>query len=239
MVGGLYSAAAGMAAQQTWLDALSNDIANVDTDGYKGVRVAFRDLAYEQERGVSIGAGAAAVDGGRSFQQGALEETGQPLQLAIDGRGFFQVRRADGTTALTRSGVFQVDAQGAVVTATGARLLPPLTLPQGVTPEAVSIAGDGNVVANGQQLGRIQLVDVPAHSGLMPGGDNLFVPTARSGAPRAAGRSQVRQGFVERSNVDIGDAMVDMVQAQRGFELQSRVIKIQDQLLEIANGLRR
>ena len=96
MVGGLYSAAAGMAAQQAWLDALSNDIANVNTDGYKQVRVAFRDLAYTEERGVQIGAGATTVDGGRSFAQGPLEETGERMHFAIDGPGFFQVRRADG-----------------------------------------------------------------------------------------------------------------------------------------------
>lgn len=240
MVGGLFSAAAGMAAQQAYIDALSNDIANVNTDGYKQVRVGFRDLAYAQERGVAVGAGAAVVDGGRSFAQGVLAQTGNPLSLAIDGPGFLQVRRQDGTIALTRSGVLEVDAQGSIVTANGERLVPPLTLPKGTSPADVSIDTDGTVsINNGRtKIGQIELVDVPAHSGLLPVGGNLFATTAQSGAATAQPRALLRQGFVERSNVDVSDSMVGLVQAQRGYELQSRVIKTQDQLLEIANGIR-
>jgi flagellar basal-body rod protein FlgG len=228
-----------MTAQQAWLDALSNDIANVNTDGYKQVRVAFRDLAYAEERGVQIGAGATTVDGGRSFAQGPLEETGERMHFAIDGPGFFQVRRADGQLALTRSGIFALDAQGAVVTANGERLFPPITVPKGVTSDQVDVAADGTLSVARRPVGRIALVDVPAHSGLLPVGGNLFLATAESGAPTQMREPRMRQGFVERSNVDIADAMVDMVQAQRGFELQSRVIKVQDQLLEIANSVRR
>lgn len=238
MVGGLYSAAAGMAAQQQWMDALSNDIANVDTDGYKKQRLAFRDLAYNQDAGVAIGAGSAVVDGGRSFAQGALQQTGESLNLAIDGPGFFQVRRADGTTGLTRSGNFQLDANGSIVTSSGERLMPPITVPKGTNPSQIEIGSDGTVSVQRKPIGKIAIVDVPAHSGLMPVGDSIFAPSAQSGAPTPV-RSLLRQGFVEHSNVDMGDAMVDMIQAQRGFELQSRVIHVQDQLMEISNGIRR
>lgn len=235
---GLYSAAAGMAAQQSWLDSLSNDVANVNTDGYKSSRVAFRDLAYGTSDGISTGSGSAAADAGRSFEQGALQVSSDPLSLAISGPGFFQVRRPDGQLALTRNGQFQIDANGSLVTSDGDRLAPPVTLPRGLDPARVQIAGDGTVTDGSRTLGRIQIVDVPSAGNLQSIGDNLYVATAQSGAPRAAGGSQVLQGMLEGSNVDLSSAMTDMMQAQRGYQLESRVIQTQDQLLQIANGIR-
>jgi flagellar basal-body rod protein FlgG len=234
---GIYSAAAGMAAQQTRLDALANDIANVNTTGYKQQRLGFRDLVYQAEQGVPIGAGSAPVDVGRSFAQGGLTETGDPLSVAIVGQGFFQVRRADGSVALTRDGRFGLDAGGAIVTSTGERLVPPLTVPKGTDASAISIAPDGSVSVGATAVGRLSIVDVPSPGTLAPVGDNLFAPTAASGAPKAVTGTTVQQGALEASNVDLASAMVDMIDAQRGYELASRAIKTQDQLLDVANQL--
>jgi flagellar basal-body rod protein FlgG len=238
VVSGLYSAAAGMAAQQTWIDALSNDVANVNTDGYKQDRLAFHDLVYNNDTGVAIGTGAKAVDAGRSFQQGELADVNDPLSLAIQGSGFLQVRRANGQLALTRAGQLQIDANGGLVTAAGDRLVPAITLPRGADPSKLVVDQAGAVTLNGTALGRITLVDVQTPTGLQPIGDNLFAATPQSGAPVAARGSLVKQRQVEGSNVDLADAMVDMMQAQRGYQLQSKVIQTQDQLMEIANGLR-
>jgi flagellar basal-body rod protein FlgG len=228
-----------MAAHQARLDALANDVANVNTDGYKAQRIGFRELVSNQEGVVEVGAGSAAIDAGRSFRQGTLVETDDPLSLAIEGPGFFQVQRADGQLALTRDGRFRLDAKGALVTTGGERIVPPITVPAGATAGSVHIAADGTVTAGGTKIGQLAIVNVPAPAGLRSVGDSLYAATAQSGAPALARGSQVRSGRVEASNVEIGESMVDMMQAQRGFELQSRVIKIQDQLMEIANGIRR
>src|SRR4051794_24657810 len=137
-----------MAAQQTWLDSLSNDVANVNTDGYKQSRLAFSDLVYNQSSGVSVGSGSRAVDAGRSFQQGPLSDSNDPLSLAIEGPGFFQVRRANGQLALTRDGQLQVDANGGLVTSAGDRLSPPITLPRGADPSKIMVGTDGTVSLN-------------------------------------------------------------------------------------------
>jgi flagellar basal-body rod protein FlgG len=236
---GIYSAAAGMAAQQARLDAIANDIANASTTGYKQVRTGFRDLVYAQQQGAPVGSGAAAVDMGRSMRQGTLADVQDPLSLAIEGPGFFQVRMPDGSTGLTRDGSFRLDAQRHLVTASGAPLVPPVTLTAGTAPEDVSIAQDGTVTHAGRTIGRITIVDVPAPEGLRAVGDNVFAATTASGKAAAARSSQVHQGALEQSNVDVADAMTQMLDAQRSFDLTSRVVKMQDQLLEIANGLRR
>jgi flagellar basal-body rod protein FlgG len=245
MVEGLYSAAAGMMAQQERLDSVANDIANVNTHGYKHVRVAFRDLAYlpggqGAADGVNPGSGSASWALGRSFAQGGLERTDRSLDVAIQGPGFMRVRTANGQEALTRDGNLQLDARGQLVTSNGNKLVPPITIPRGTDPDKVSIAPDGRVSANGRQLGRIQLFDVPAPDKLTALGDNLYAPSAGSGAPRAAGHNaSLTQGALEASNVDMATAMVDMMDAQKSYALASRVIQMQDQAMEIANGLRR
>jgi flagellar basal-body rod protein FlgG len=239
---GLYSAAAGMAAQQQRIDAVANDVANVSTPGYKRQRIAFRDLAYVEQpggRGVSAGAGAAVSDAGRSQRPGALQATGEPLDVAILGDGYLQVRRPDGTVGLTRQGALRIDPTGQVVTVTGDRLVPPLRIPGDVSPADVSIAADGRVSAGARQLGRIALVDVPAPQGLLAAGNSVMVPTAASGAVRATQGATIQQGTLETSNVDMADAMTELMEAQRAFTLASRAVQTQDQLLEIANGVRR
>jgi flagellar basal-body rod protein FlgG len=239
MLNGLYSAAAGMAAQQERMDVLANDIANVNTTGYKSARIGFRELILNSEGGVRVGAGAALVSLGRSQAQGALVESGDPLNVAIDGPGFFQVRRSDGSLGLTRSGDFRLDQDGSLVTASGDRLVPPVVVPRGVSPSDISISAQGVVSAGGRRLGQLVVCDVPARAGLLPAGDGILLPTAASGAPRALQSAGLRQGFVEGSNVDLGTAMTSVIDAQRNFQLDSRVIQTQDQLMEIANGIRR
>lgn len=245
MSNGLYSAAAGMAAQQARMDALAGDVANLSTVAYKKQRVSFRELVYVERglgtegRSVAIGAGAAAVEAGRSFSGGQLYQVDDPLSLAIDGPGFFQVRRADGSQALTRAGNFRLDAQRQLVLPSGERLVPPVTLPADVNASDLSIGADGTVAAGGRNLGKITIVDVPAPAGLASAGDNLYAVTAASGPTRPVQRSSVRQSYLETSNVEVADAMVGLLEAQRAFELASRSIRMQDQLMEIANGLRR
>jgi len=240
MPNGIYSAAAGMAAQQTRIDALANDLSNAQTDGYKSVRVGFRDLAYGTiEQGMRVGSGAAAIELGRSFAQGPLSTSDDPLALALEGPGFFQVKTPDGRTALTRDGQFQLDAGGSLVTASGNRLVPPVTLPAGTKAGDVSIAADGTISVKNAKFTKLQLVDVPAPDGLLPIGDNLFVPSQASGGVAPARGASVRQGQLEQSNVDVASSMIDLLDAQRSYELASRAIKMQDQLLQTANDLRR
>lgn len=246
MLEGLYSAAAGMAAQQERIDGISNDLANASTTGYKHVRVGFRDLLYvAQGNGagprVAAGAGSAASIFGRSQEQGALQDTGQPLDLAIEGPGYFQVKRPDGSLALTRDGSLRLDALGRLTTQDGDVLQPEIRAPAGTTPDQLSIGSDGTVRGpGGTALGRIQLVDVPAPDALQPLGGNLFAAGAASGQPAAVtAATTLKQGALEGSNVDIGDAMVDMIDAQRSFQMASKAIQMQDQMLEVANQVKR
>jgi flagellar basal-body rod protein FlgG len=246
MLGGLYSAAAGMAAQQQRIDGVANDLANASTTGYKHVRVGFRDLLYNAQGGsagptVLSGAGSAAGFIGRSQEQGSLQTTGQPLDVAIQGPGFLQVKRPDGSLALTRDGSLRLDATGRLTTKDGMIVQPEITVPRGTTPEQLSIGADGTVRAGaGRALGRIELVTVRAPDGLQSLGGNLFAANAASGASTAAGAdTTLRQGVLEGSNVDVGDAMVDMIDAQRSFQLASKAIQMQDQMLEIANQVKR
>lgn len=240
MLEGLYSAAAGMAAQQTRMDTLANDVANVSTDGYKRTRVAFRDLLYVRDASgrVSSGAGAGTTTIGRGFEQGSLRETGNPLDVAISGDGFLRVRRPDGTDALTRDGALRLDPQGRLTTQRGELVQPAIALPAGADPAKVAIARDGTVTAGGQALGRIDIVTVPAPQGLQPAGDNLFVATAASGQPRAAAGATLLPAQVEASNVDMGDTMSQMMDSQRSYQLASRAVQMQDQLLQIANQVK-
>jgi flagellar basal-body rod protein FlgG len=244
MLEGMYSAAAGMAAQQQRLDALSNDVANVDTTGYKRVRVAFRDLLYTPEglatQGITEGAGAAATVVGRGYAQGATRRTELPLDVAIQGPGFLRMRRTDGTEILTRDGNLRFDAQGRLGSQRGDLVQPAIQLPDGANADAVKINPDGRVMCNGTELGRLQIVTVPSPDGLQALGDNAFAATAASGAAGAAPATTVLEsGALEASNVDMGDAMAEMMEAQRAYEMASKAIQAQDRAAEIANGIKR
>jgi flagellar basal-body rod protein FlgG len=244
MLEGMYTAAAGMAAQQSRLDAVANDLANASTTGYKHVRVAYRDLAYTQgtvgaTTAVRVGSGAAATMIGRDNGQGAFQETGRTLDVAVEGNGYIQVR--SGTQrSLTRDGNLQIDAQGRLAMQDGALLDPPVTLPRGTTEDQVDITSDGTVSVAGKAAGKITLVNVANPAGLDGGADNRFQATAASGAISAAPRTTaLRTGVLEGSNVDMGEAMTDMMDAQRSFELASKAIQMADQVQEIANGIKR
>jgi flagellar basal-body rod protein FlgG len=245
MLEGMYTAAAGMTAQQQKLDALSNDVANVNTTGYKRVRVAFRDLLYTPTGlatapGVQEGAGAAATMIGRGAAQGALQRTDQPLDVALAGPGFLVVQGQGGRRELTRDGHLRLDAQGRLGTAAGQTVFPPVQVPRGTDPKDIVIAADGRVSVGERAVGRLGLVTVPAPDGLQPAGANSFLPTQASGAPVAAGAgTRVEQGALEGSNVDLADAMTSMIEAQRAYTLASRAIQTQDKVAEIANGVKR
>ncbi len=241
MLEGLYYAAAGMEAQQEQLNAISNDLANLSTSGYKSERVAFSDLLYNRVDLAGTestdGAGASARVIGRSETEGSIQETGDPLDLAIEGSGFFQVTRANGTVALTRDGNFGVDASGTLVDAEGSRLTPPIKLPAGVAASDVRIAPDGTVTAGKRTLGQIKLVTVTSPEHMLADGSGGLTPTAASGAPQAA-MGKLRQGALEASNVNIASAMTQMVSTQRNYQLTSTAIQTESQMMSIANQLR-
>jgi flagellar basal-body rod protein FlgG len=245
MLEGLHSAAAGMAAQQQRLDAVANDLANANTVGYKHQRVGFRDLLYDQPgrssaAGVRTGHGVAAVDAGRAFAQGALQRTDRTLDVAIQGEGFLRVRLPDGRQALTRDGGLHVDGLRRLTTNTGAMLDPQITIPAGVAEEKIAIGSDGSITAAGRRIGRIDLVTVRSPQSLTSVGDNAFVPSAASGnavpAPRA---TTLSQGALEMSNVEMSEAMIDMIQSQRAYQLASKAISTADEMMGIANQVKR
>jgi flagellar basal-body rod protein FlgG len=246
MLEGLRTAAAGMQAQQSKLDAVSNDLANANTTGYKRLRVGFSDLLYEQggrptiSRDAQLGTGSRAVQGGRSFEQGNLARTDKPTDVGIEGEGFMRVKLADGREALTRDGNLHVDAEGRLVTSFGGFLSPNIQIPKGTPESKISIGEDGTVLAAGRNVGRIQLVNVRSPQNLESVGDNAFVATATSGRATAApAATRVVQGSLEASNVDVSEAMVSMIEAQRSFQLASKAISTADQMMEIANGVKR
>jgi flagellar basal-body rod protein FlgG len=244
MLEGMYSAAAGMAAQQQRLDAVSNDIANANTTGYKRVRVAFRDLLYTPsgiatQQGVTEGAGAAATTVGRGYAQGAFQRTDEPLDVALQGQGFLKMKR-EGKDVLTRDGNLRFDDKGRLGNERGDLVEPPIQLPAGADASKIKIAPDGSVTLDGKALGKLSIVDVPSPDGLQAIGDNAYAATAGSGAVRAANpATKVEQGVLEASNVDMGDAMTEMLESQRAYEMASKAIQAQDKAAEIANGIKR
>jgi flagellar basal-body rod protein FlgG len=240
MANGIYAAAAGLEAQQVRLDAIANDLANAGTFGYKSERVGFRDLLYGAEQGVAVGSGSAAVDLGRSDVQGSLGDSANPLSIAISGPGFFQIKRSDGTVALTRNGNFQLDSRDRIVTANGEQLVPPIRVPAGTQPKDVIVASNGVVSVHGKAAGTIKLVAVPAPAQLQSVGNSSFAATRASGAATAvSGGSKVMQAQQEESNVDVASSMTDMLDTQQTYTLVSRALQTQDQLAQIANGLKR
>jgi flagellar basal-body rod protein FlgG len=242
MLEGMYSAAAGMAAQQQQLDAIGNDLANLSTTGYKSSRIAFGDLLYNQVNlagtQTTHGAGASATMIGTSANEGSMHQTGNPLDLAIEGEGYFQVTGPGGKVALTRAGTFSVDANGAIVNSFGNQLSPPITLPKGVSPEEVRIASDGSVTAGTHKLGKIEIVTVPSPAHLLGEANSLLSTNAASGAPRPAAAATLRQGALEQSNVDIAKEMSLMVSTQRSFQMASSAIQTASQMMTIANQMR-
>ncbi len=244
-----------MEGQQTKLDSISNNLANIGTNGYKRAGVAFDDLMYQNLRsagaasseqsqlptGLQVGLGVRVAATTRNFSQGALQNTGNNLDIAVKGDGFFQIQLPDGSTGYTRDGGFQVDAAGQVVTNAGYVLQPGITIP--ASARAVTIAADGTVSATlagqaaPQSLGQIQLTAFINPAGLEARGGNIFAETAASGtpssaAPGSAGLGSLLQGFVEGSNVNVVEELVSMIATQRAYELNSKAIQTSDQMLQ-------
>jgi flagellar basal-body rod protein FlgG len=256
MMRALYTAASGMIAQQYNIDTISNNLANVNTTGFRNNLAHFQDLIYQQLKapGTPVGASQTAVgqDVGlgvkigsseKQFTQGVLQQTSNPLDLAIEGDGFFQVTLPDGTAAYTRDGSFKHDANGSIVTADGYFLNPQITIPAAAT--SVSVGQDGTVTAQipGQQqpqtLGQITLVRFANPAGLAPQGENLFVQTAASGAPSISapelnGTGSLQAGYLEQSNVSVVTEIVNLITAQRAFEANSKAVTTADQVLATA-----
>jgi flagellar basal-body rod protein FlgG len=255
MMRSLWISKTGMEAQQTQLDTISNNLANVSTNGYKRSHAVFEDLMYQNMRqagaassedtelptGLQVGLGTRAVATARNFSQGNLQQSSNPLDIAIRGSGFFQIQLPDGTTGYTRDGSFQVSATGQLVTNTGYTVQPGITIP--VTAQSVTIGNDGtvSVVLAGQALpqsvGQLQLASFVNAAGLEPKGQNLYGETASSGTPNAGtpgqtGLGTVQQGFVETSNVNVVEELVQMIQTQRAYELNSKAIQTSDQMLQ-------
>ena len=255
MMRSLWIAKTGMEAQQTQLDAISNNLANASTSGYKRSHAVFEDLMYQNLRqvgansseettlptGLQAGLGTRAVATARNFSQGNLQQSSNPLDIAVRGSGFFQVQMPDGTLGYTRDGSFQVDAQGALVTNNGYPLQPGITIPVGA--QGVTIAQDGTVsaVLSGQTqpqiLGQLQLASFVNPAGLEPKGQNIFTETVASGTPNTGepglnGLGSLQQGFVETSNVNVVEELVSMIQTQRAYELNSKAIQTSDQMLQ-------
>jgi flagellar basal-body rod protein FlgG len=254
MIRSLWIAKTGMEAQQTQLDSISNNLANVATNGYKRSHAIFEDLIYQNLRqtgantteqtqlptGLQIGLGVRPVATSRIFTQGNLQQTTNNLDLAIKGNGFFQIQMPDGTTAYTRDGAFQLDANGQMVTNNGYTLLPGITVPANAQSLTVGQDGTVSVTVPGsttpQTLGQIQLANFVNPAGLEPRGQNLFTETASSGtpnagAPNANGMGALQQGFVETSNVNVVEELVQMIQTQRAYELNSKAVQTSDQML--------
>jgi len=255
MIRSLWISKTGLEAQQTNLDVIANNLANVQTNGFKRSRAVFEDLLYQTLRapgaqssqatqlpsGLHIGTGVRPVATARIHTQGNLQQTGNPLDVAINGQGFFQVQLPDGTSAYTRDGAFHLDAQGQIVNSNGFPLAPTLTVPANAL--AVTIAQDGVVTVtqagNPQpvQIGQIQLANFINPAGLQPIGQNLYLETAASGTPTTGtpgsnGLGLLNQGYVEASNVNVVEELVNMIQAQRAFEINSRAIQVSDQMLQ-------
>ena len=257
MMRSLYTAASGMIAQQYNMDTISNNIANVNTQGFKQNQARFQDLVYQQIQapgspvgasvvpvGQDVGLGVKVASSEKIFSQGSLVQTGNPLDAAIQGDGFFQVTMPDGTTAYTRDGSFKEDPNGAITTAQGYFLQPQITIPQNAV--SVSIGVDGTVSAQvpgsqqPQTLGQLQIARFVNNAGLSPiGGGNLYTQTAASGPPIVSqpglnGAGTLQGGYIENSNVQVVNEIVNMIVAQRAYEANSKSIGAADQMLATA-----
>jgi len=255
----LWVAKTGLEAQQTRMSVITNNLANVNTTGFKRDRAIFEDLVYQNVRqvgaqssqnsqlpsGLMLGTGVRTVATEKLFTQGNLVQTGNSLDLAISGRGFYQVTMPDGTTAYTRDGSFQVDSQGQLVTSNGYLVQPGITIPQGAQSVTIGTDGTVSVQVSGQaaptQVGSVQLADFINTAGLQPIGNNLYLETAASGSPQSGtpglnGLGTLQQGSVEGSNVNVVEELVNMIETQRAYEMNSKAISTTASMLQYLNN---
>jgi flagellar basal-body rod protein FlgG len=263
MLRALYTAASGMSAQQMNLDNVANNLANSSTAGFRRRRLQFQDLIYQNlvmpgaaatqqttlVAGLQIGLGTRPAASEVVQMQGDFSSTGNPLDLAIQGNGFFQVTLPSGETAYTRSGAFHLDSQGNLVTSEGDPVTPAITIPSSAT--SITVGSDGTVSITqpgqqaAQQVGTLQLAQFPNPGGLNSVGANLFLATTASGDPIAGtpggsdGLGTIQQGYLEQSNVDVVEEFVQMIVAQRSYEANSRVVQAADDLMQQLNNLSR
>jgi len=262
MIRSLYTAATGMLAQQLSIDTISNNIANVNTVGYKKQRAEFADLMYQTMQyagtstsattisptGMEVGLGVRPTAIQKIFTQGNFKETSGNLDVAITGKGFFQIELPDGTTGYTRNGSFKLDNNGNVVTSDGYRLIPEIVIPADATQITIGSDGTVSVMQAGQtvatQIAQLELADFINPAGLHALGDNNYINTAASGdvitgVPGLNGIGQTRQGFVELSNVQLVEEMTDLITGQRAYESNSKAITTSDEMLSTVNQLKR
>ena len=262
MIRALWTAASGMQSQQKNLDVVANNLANVNTAGFKKSRADFQDLMYQNLKtsgapstnatqvptGIQIGLGSRLAAVTKIFTPGDFTQTGNELDMAVEGDGFYQIQLPDGGTGYSRSGSFKKDSTGRVVTSDGYPLLPAISIPSNAT--KVNIGNDGtvSVMQAGQntptQVGNIQLASFSNPSGLSAQGKNLFLPTDASGAattgtPGQTGLGTIAQGFLEMSNVSVMEEMVSMIVGQRAYEINSKAVQASDEMLQTANNLKR
>jgi flagellar basal-body rod protein FlgG len=263
MIRALYSAASGMKAQELNLDNIANNLANANTVGYKSRRAQFQDLMYQSvvapgtaagqqstvPTGLQLGLGTHATSNEIVFTEGSFTETDNPLDLTIQGNGFFQVLQPSGTLAYTRAGQFQLDKDGNIVNSAGMPLQPQITIPADA--QAVTVASDGTVSYTlpnqtaAQQAGQIQLANFQNPAGLNSLGNSLYAPTDASGDPTVGapggpqGMGSLLQGYTEQSNVSVVDEFINMIQTQRGYEANSKVVTAADNMYQEVNNLQR
>lgn len=260
MIRALWTAATGMDAMQLNMDVISNNLANVNTSGFKKSRAEFQDLLYqtvevagsdtsedtEDPTGVEVGLGVSTASVQKLFAVGDLLQTGNDLDLAIEGKGFFQVELPNGETAYTRNGALKKDGSGRLVTSEGYPILPQITIPENAT--TISISQDGTVQAfldgsmTGSQIGNIELANFSNPSGLSSQGKSLFKETVSSGTPILgvpgdAGMGTLAQGFLEGSNVSVMEEMIYMIAGQRAYEINSKAVQAADEMLQMTNDL--
>jgi len=261
MIRALYSAASGMEAQQTNIDNIANNLANANTAGYKARRAQFQDLLYQNmitpgtssgqatvvPTGLQLGLGTRAASNEIIFQQGNFLTTGNQLDLSIQGHGFFQIKQASGLIAYTRSGAFQLDQTGSLVTSNGDQLIPQITIPAAA--QAVTIAADGTVTytlpgqTQAQTAGQITLANFQNPAGLNSIGNNLYLTTTASGDPSVGppggneGMGTLLQGYLEQSNVSVVDEFINLITSQRAYEANSKVVKAADDMYSEVNNL--
>jgi len=257
----LWAAKTGLDAQQTRMTVISHNLANVSTNGFKKDRAVFEDLLYQNVKqvgaatsqdtvaptGLSLGTGVRVVATEKNYTQGGLNNTGNALDVAINGRGFFQVLMPDGSFAYTRDGSFKMSAEGELVTSSGYKVQPGITIPSGA--QSVSVGTDGvvSVQVAGQsaptQIGTLQLTDFVNPAGLQPRGENLLSESAASGpaqssTPGLNGLGTLQSGFLEGSNVNVVEELVSMIETQRAYEMNSKAISTSDQMLQyVSNNL--
>ena len=261
MIRALWTAASGMQAQQLNIDVIANNLANVNTTGFKKSRADFQDLMYQnmkttgapstsstQTSGIQVGLGSTPAAVTKVFTPGNITQTGNEMDLAIEGDGFFQIQMPDGSTAYSRAGSFKKDGQGRMVNSDGYPVLPEIVVPANVTKITVGSDGTVSVMQSGQNtpttVGTVQLASFSNPSGLSSIGHNLYQPTdssgnANTGTPGQNGLGTMSQGFLEMSNVNVMEEMVNMIVGQRAYEINSKAVQAADEMLQQTNNLRR